>query len=337
VSAPVAGPRRSVLAPQGARLELAGLSGAQAWRTLVETAELVRVSGYDTLWLEDRTDTVPRRELQPVIEGWTALGALAATVADIGLGLLSAVPPHRNAVVLAKQAASVDIVSGGRFQLGLPTTDHLAEHAAAGSTPLGTDTAPALAETVEALRMLWSGVPAVVDGDVVKLAGAHAVPVPARSPLPLAVRADAAHPDAAALLPEAVVRACSSVQWQGEPEEVAHAVREFGRRRESLRLDPAGVRHALVAECRVFDDRLGLERWLSSPHVVVFWSHHPDLLARRSLYGTVDRLAERAGQYTASGIEEFVLWFRDYPATESLRRFAEEIAPRVPTARPAGV
>ncbi|MGJ3560800.1 hypothetical protein ACR6C2_29870 [Streptomyces sp. INA 01156] len=45
------------------------------------------------------------------------------------------------------------------------------------------------------------------------------MPVPARSPLPLAVRADAAHPDAAALLPEAVVRACSSVQWQGEPEE----------------------------------------------------------------------------------------------------------------------
>ncbi|MGJ3560799.1 hypothetical protein ACR6C2_29865 [Streptomyces sp. INA 01156] len=96
------------------------------------------------------------------------------------------------------------------------------------------------------------------------------------------------------------------------------------------------MRHALVAECRVFDDRLGLERWLSSPHVVVFWSHHPDLLARRSLYGTVDRLAERAGQYTASGIEEFVLWFRDYPATESLRRFAEEIAPGYPRHGPRG-
>ncbi|MEI7031031.1 LLM class flavin-dependent oxidoreductase [Streptomyces pratensis] len=337
MSAPAAGPRRSVLAPQGARLELAGLSGAQAWRTVAETAELARASGYDTLWLEDRTDTAPRRELQPVIEGWTALGALAATVADIGLGLLSALPPHRDAVVLAKQAASVDTVSGGRFQLGLPTADHLAEHVAAGRAVLGAGAAPALAETVQALRTLWSGVPAVLDGDAVKLAGAHAVPAPAQSPLPLAVRADAARPDAAALLPEAVVRACSSVQWQGEPEEVGRAVREFGRRRESLRLDPAGVRHALFAECRVFDDRLGLERWLSDPHVVVFWSHHPDLLARRSLYGTVEGVVGRAGRYTASGIEEFVLWFRDYPATTSLRRFAEEIAPRVPTAQPAEV
>lgn len=337
MNARAAGPRRSVIAPQGARLELTGLGGARAWRTLVETAELARASGYDALWLEDRTDTGPRREPQPVVEGWTAAGALAASVADIGLGLLSALPPHRSAVVLAKQAASVDIVSGGRFRLGLPTADHLPEHVAAGSTLLGADTASALTETVEALRTLWSGVPAVVDGDVVKLARAHAVPVPSQSPLPLAVRADAAHPDAVARLPQAVVRACSSVQWQGEPEEVAHAVREFGRRRESLRLDPAGVRHAVVAECRVFDDLLGLERWLSSPHVVVFWSHHPDLLARRSLYGTAERLTERAGQYTASGIEEFVLWFRDYPSTESLRRFAEEIAPRVPAAQPAEV
>ncbi|WP_406153110.1 LLM class flavin-dependent oxidoreductase [Streptomyces sp. NBC_01023] len=337
MSAPAAGPRRSVVAPQGARLELAGLSGDEAWRTVAGTAELARASGFDTLWLEDRTDTLPRRELQPVIEGWTALAALAATVPDIGLGLLSAVPPHRNAVVIAKQAACADIVSGGRLVLGLPTADHLSEHVAAGDTPLGAETASALGETVEALRTLWSGVRTDLDGDVVTLAGAHAVPAPAQSRLPLVVRADAAHPDAAALLPEAAVRECSSVQWQGEPAEVARAARGFVRRREALQLDPAGVRHALVAECRVFDDRLGRDRWLATPHVVMFWSHHPDLLARRSLYGTVDQLVEQAGQYTACGVEEFVLWFRDYPLTESLRRFAEEIAPRVPTAQTAGV
>jgi alkanesulfonate monooxygenase SsuD/methylene tetrahydromethanopterin reductase-like flavin-dependent oxidoreductase (luciferase family) len=337
MSAPVVGPRRSVVAPQGARLELAGLSGAEAWRTVAETAELARASGFDTLWLEDRTDTVPRREPQPVIEGWTALAALAATVPDIGLGLLSALPPHRNAVVVAKQAACADLVSGGRLTLGLPTADHLSEHLAAGGAPLGAETAAALGETVEALRALWTGTPSTLDGEVVTLAGAHAVPTPLQSRLPLSVRADSARPDAAALLPEAVVRECSAVQWEGEPDEVAGAIRDFGRRREALGLDPAGVRHALFAECRVFDDRLGRDRWLATPHVVVFWSHHPDLLARRSLYGTVHQLVEKAGEYTAGGVEEFVLWFRDYPSTESLRRFAEEIAPRVPTAVTAGV
>ncbi|GAA0911433.1 LLM class flavin-dependent oxidoreductase [Streptomyces thermoalcalitolerans] len=322
--------RFSIVAPQGTNLELAGFDGAAAWRTLADTAALARTCGYDTLWLEDRTDTLPRRELQPVTECWTALGALAATVPDIGLGLLSAAPPHRNALLLAKQAAGVDIISGGRFTLGLSMAPHLPEHVAAGTVRPGTGTGPALAETIEALRSLWSGIRTSVDGTAFTLAGAHAVPVPVQSRLPLVVRVDAAHPDAPGLLPEAAVRQCAAVQWQGEPDEVARAVTEFGLRREKLGLDPAGTRHALLAECRVFDDQVSRDRWLASPHVVAFWSHHPDLLALRSLYGTVEQVLERAERYAAAGVTEFVLWFRDYPKTESLRRVAEEVAPRLP-------
>jgi alkanesulfonate monooxygenase SsuD/methylene tetrahydromethanopterin reductase-like flavin-dependent oxidoreductase (luciferase family) len=323
-------PRWSAVAPQGTNLELAGLDGAGAWRTLTDTAALARTCGYDTLWLEDRTDTLPRRELQPVTECWTALGALAATVPDIGLGLLSAIPPHRNALLLAKQAAGVDIISGGRFTLGLSTSPKLPEQAAAGTARPGAGTGPAVAETIGALRALWSGARTTVDGDTVTLTGAHAVPVPAQPRLPMAIRADAAHPDAAGLLPEAAVRECAVVQWQGEPADVARAVAGFGLRREKLGLEPGRTRHALLAECRVFEDQVSRDRWLSTPHVVAFWSHHPDLLARRSLYGTVEQVLELASRYAAAGVTEFVLWFRDYPGTESLRRVAEEIAPRLP-------
>ncbi|GFH38257.1 LLM class flavin-dependent oxidoreductase [Streptomyces pacificus] len=323
-------PRWSVVAPQGTRLELAGSSGVDAWRALAGTAALARGYGYDTVWLEDRTDTLPRREPEPVTECWTALGALAATVPDIGLGLLSAAPPHRNALLLAKQAAGADIISGGRFTLGLPTAPQLPEHVAAGTARPGAGTRPAVAETIEALRSLWSGTRTTVDGETLTLAGAHAVPVPVQPRLPLVIRADAAHPAAAGLLPEAAVRDCAAVQWQGDPSEVACAIAEFGLRREKLGLDPARTRHALLAECRVFGDQVSRDRWLSTPHVVAFWSHHPDLLARRSLYGTVEQNLERAGRYADAGVTEFVLWFRDYPQTGSLRRVAEEIAPRMP-------
>ncbi|MFF1509626.1 LLM class flavin-dependent oxidoreductase [Streptomyces sp. NPDC058326] len=334
MSTGAARPRWSLVAPQGTHLELAGLSGTDAWRTLTETAELARTLGYDTLWLEDRTDTRPRREPQPVTESWTALGALAATVPGIGLGLLSPTPPHRNALLLAKRAAGADIISGGRFTLGLSTVPQLTEHVAAGTAGPGSGTGPALAETIEALRALWSGVRTTLDGETVTLAGAHAVPVPVHTRLPLVVRANAALPDVADLLPEAAVRECAAVQWQGEPGEVAHAVAGFGVRREKLGLDPARTRHAVLAECRVFEDRVSRDRWLSTPHVVAFWSHHPDLLARRSLYGTVEQLIERAGRYAAAGVEEFVLWFRDYPETGSLRRVVEEVAPRVQASAP---
>ncbi|MFE6869819.1 LLM class flavin-dependent oxidoreductase [Kitasatospora sp. NPDC057692] len=335
------GPRWSVAAPQGAGLELAGLGGTEAWRTVADTAALARDCGYHAFWLEDRTDTLPRREPQPVVEAWTALGALAATVPGIDLGLLAAAPPHRNAVVLAKQAAGADIISGGRLSLGLTAAGALPEHVAAGTVPGSALTAATdgpdgdgagdvLAETIAALRALWSGTRTDAPGPAVPLAGAHAVPVPAQPRLPLAVRVDAAVPGAAARLPEAAVRECAVVQWQGEPGDLAAAIAEYGRRRERLGLDPAGVRHALAAESRVFEDRVARDRWLSTPHVVVFWSHHPDLLARRSLYGTPEQLVERATRYTEAGVGEFLLWFRDYPETAGLRRFAAEVVPAVP-------
>ncbi|MFC5719498.1 LLM class flavin-dependent oxidoreductase [Streptomyces gamaensis] len=331
-----------VVLPQGAAGELAGTTGPESWQLLLRTAGLARDLGYGRLWLLDRTDTLPRREPLPVWEGWTALAALAAALDGPGLGLLSAAPPFRNAALLAKRAACLDVLSGGRLELGLSTAEYGAEHVSTGAAPEGPYRAGAghraLAETVAALRALWRGDPVTVAGEHVRLSAAHCVPVPSREGLPLAVRAPAgAGADAehgAEPLPDAVVRECDAVQWSGDPQEVARAVEEFGRRRARLGLDPAGVRHALVAECRIFDSVLERDRWLASPHEVVFWSHHPDLLARRSLYGTPGQVADRAGRYVAAGIGEFVVWFRDYPSTESLRRLAEEVVPHVPL--PAG-
>ncbi|MFH8787108.1 LLM class flavin-dependent oxidoreductase [Streptomyces roseoverticillatus] len=338
-----AAPRWSVVAPQGAAGELAGTGGAEGWRLLLETARTVRRHGRGALWLLDRTDTTPRRAPEPVWEGWTALAGLAAAVPGLELGLLSPPAPFRNAALLAKRAASADHICGGRLALGFTAAAYVPEHRSTGIAPpdepspgevsAGDDRAHrAVGETAEALRALWSGRPVTLAGEHVRLDAAHCVPAPHQEPLPLVLRLDAGEEGAGARLPADVsVRECSAVQWTGETRQVAAAVEEFGKRRTALGTDPGGVRHAWAAECRVFDSVLERDRWLCSPHEVQFWSHHPDLLARRSLYGTPDQIVDRARSLLAAGVEEFVLWFRDYPHTTSLDRLLTDIAPRVGT------
>ncbi|MEU5418562.1 LLM class flavin-dependent oxidoreductase [Streptomyces sp. NPDC001407] len=331
-------PRWSVVAPQGTNLELAGTGGREGWRLLLETARTVHRHGRGALWLLDRTDTLPRREPEPVWEGWTALAALAGAVPGLDLGLLSSAPPFRNAALIAKRAATLDVVCDGRLTLGFPAREYLPEHHSTGhEVPTGLEADEeeaaghrALGETVEALRALWGGQPVTFTGEHIRLTSAHCVPAPRQQPLPLALRTPAGDAGSGALRPaDATVRECAHVQWTGEPAQVAAAVTAFRRRRTELGLDPDGVRHAWAAECRIFDSVLERDRWLSTPHEVLFWSHHPDLLARRSLYGTPEQLTERARRLVAAGVAEFVLWFRDYPATTSLERLFQEVVPQV--------
>ncbi|MEU8551299.1 LLM class flavin-dependent oxidoreductase [Streptomyces roseoverticillatus] len=338
-----AAPRWSVVAPQGAAGELAGTGGPKGWQLLLETARTVRRHGRGALWLLDRTDTTPRRAPEPVWEGWTALAGLAAAVPGLELGLLSPAAPFRNAALLAKRAASADHICGGRLALGLTAAAYGPEHHSTGTAPANEsspDGAPpgddrahrAVGETAEALRALWSGRPVTLAGEHVRLTAAHCVPAPHQEPLPLVLRLDAGEEGAGARLPADVsVRECTAVQWTGETRHVAAAVEEFGKRRTALGTDPGGVRHAWAAECRVFESVLERDRWLCSPHEVQFWSHHPDLLARRSLYGTPGQITDRARSLLAAGVEEFVLWFRDYPHTTSLERLLTDIVPRVGT------
>ncbi len=50
---------------------------------------------------------------------------------------------------------------------------------------------------------------------------------------------------------------------------------------------------------------------------------------RDNLVGTADQVTEKAQGFVDAGCREFVLWFRDFPSSESLERFAAEVVPGV--------
>ena len=83
-------------------------------------------------------------------------------------------------------------------------------------------------------------------------------------------------------------------------------------------------------DCILFDSERDLKRWLESPEGGHLWGEEADdVYVSENLIGTPDRVAAQVQEYVDAGCGEFVLWFRDYPATESLERFMAEVVPLV--------
>ena len=110
--------RFGAFVPQGWKLELMGLDSAAAWATATDVARQAEAAGYDHLWVYDHVETVPRREPTHVFEAWMMMAALAEITDGVELGQMVTCASYRNAGMLAKQAACVDVASNGRVDLG---------------------------------------------------------------------------------------------------------------------------------------------------------------------------------------------------------------------------
>ncbi len=126
--------RYGAFALQGWKLEYTGWDAATAWERTKERAQLTERLGYHHLWVYDHVETVPRREPTHMFEAFTALAALAQHTSSIKLGQLVTCAAYRNAGVLAKEAACVDVFSGGRLILGSGAGWYQREYQAYGIT-----------------------------------------------------------------------------------------------------------------------------------------------------------------------------------------------------------
>lgn len=112
--------RFGLFIPQGWRLDLVGIEPARHWDVMRELADCVDEGGiWDSLWVYDHFHTVPVPTGEATHEAWSLMSAFAATTSRIKLGQMCTAMSYRNPVYLAKIAATADIISGGRIQMGI--------------------------------------------------------------------------------------------------------------------------------------------------------------------------------------------------------------------------
>jgi alkanesulfonate monooxygenase SsuD/methylene tetrahydromethanopterin reductase-like flavin-dependent oxidoreductase (luciferase family) len=115
--------------------------------------------------------------------GWSAYGALAASTERIRLVPMVLCRLSYTLGVLAKESAILSIASGGRFDFAIGAGDYPPEYAAWHQPfPSAAERIAALAETIEALRMLWGGGQVTYSGAHVQLTDAACTPIPPTPP-----------------------------------------------------------------------------------------------------------------------------------------------------------
>jgi F420-dependent oxidoreductase-like protein len=108
-----------IITPQGWTGEFDGWDPERAWARTVAVAQQAERIGAESVWLFDHFHTVPRPTDEITFESFTSLAALAALTRRVRLGHVVICNGFRNPALTAKMAATLDTISGGRFELGI--------------------------------------------------------------------------------------------------------------------------------------------------------------------------------------------------------------------------
>lgn len=166
---------------------------------LIRQAELAEASGFDFVEMSDHYHPwLDSQGHSPF--AWTVLGAIAARTESIGLATGVTCPTVRyHPAIIAQAAATLALVSNGRFTLGIGSGERLNEHVVAQGFPAVAERHAMLREALEIIRLLWQGGYHSYRGEYLDLEDARVFDLPDELPV---IAVAAGGPDAAALAAE---------------------------------------------------------------------------------------------------------------------------------------
>jgi F420-dependent oxidoreductase-like protein len=158
-------------------------------RNVVARAENL---GFDSFWVMDHFHQIPilGRPEEPMLEGWTTLSVLSGITTKIKLGTLVTGVLYRHPSVLAKIAATLDVLSKGRLFMGIGASYYEEESSAYGITssssfPSNQERLLRLEEAIQILRKMWTEEPsASFNGKYYQIHNAYCNPKPIQKPSP---------------------------------------------------------------------------------------------------------------------------------------------------------
>ena len=306
--------------PQGWKTELVAIDGAEAkWAKAVEVAELAEALGYDSIWVYDHFHNVPVPAHEAVFECWTTLAALSQRTSRVRLGQMVGCAAYRNPGLLAKITSNIDVISGGRLDWGIGAGWYEHEFRAYGyDFPPAADRIRVLRETVEIVRSMWTEPDTSYEGRFFTLSGAQCDPKPVQAPHPPILIGGGGEQ----LTLRVVAQLADRSNFGGNPEEFAHKCEVLARHCEVVGRDYDDIEKTWSPEVFVRETEAEVRAVGGSTFGEPF-----DSWQAGNLVGTPDQVIERIGLYREMGCTSIIPWCRDYPATDTLTLFAEQVIP----------
>jgi probable F420-dependent oxidoreductase len=265
-----------------------------------DLGERVEQLGFDSIWTPDHLSFT-----QPILDPFTVLGIYAARTERILLGTGVFLLPLRHPALVAKQAASLDWLCGGRFVLGIGVGGEFPREFETAGVPLR-ERGARTNEAIPILRALWAGRAPPVDGRFFKVPPTPIEPTPTRNgnlPIWVGGRSEAALRRAAHLADGYIGYL---VDADGFRKRMSR-IRELRGEIADAALRNAPFTAGLVAFARIGESRDAAVERTASRLRAMYGAATAPAAARFAIAGTADDCREHVAALASAGVEHLVL------------------------------
>jgi F420-dependent oxidoreductase-like protein len=298
-----------------------------SWDEIESIARDAEELGADGVWVSDHLFLNNDSARTDCFEAWTVLAALTQVTKRVRLGTLVSCQSYRNPALLAKMAAAVDVMSGGRLEFGIGAGWKELEYRAYGyDFPAPGVRVEQLIDTIEICKRMWSDDKATYEGKHYRITDAQCSPKPVQKPLPMWIAGSKPR------LMRVVARYADAVNVGGfvTADGYAEAMNELERACRLAKRDVAAITRShfgpvLVAETRSRLDEIVADLAARAKIAPDEWR------ARRRAHpvGTPDQVAEALRGYLKAGVTYLIPVFPYGYDRECLRVFATQVIPQL--------
>ena len=289
------------------------IAAENSWEDIRSMAVLAESLGWDGIWIADHFMAFDDANLdRPMQECFSVLAGLAAVVPRVRLGSLVAGNTYRHPAVLAKQAASIDEMSGGRFVLGLGAGWQENEHRRYG-IDLGSvsERLAWFEEACQVVRSLRDEPRTTLAGHRYQLVDAPLEPKPL-GPLPLLIGASGEKK-----MPAVVAKYADEWNMWSTPSAWKAKRAIYDAALDAEGREPASLYRSTQALLFTGPD--------GAKTAADFQAIRP------SIGGTSEQLVETISEWAEAGLDEFIVPTFTFPSTEqaneTVESFITEVAP----------
>jgi F420-dependent oxidoreductase-like protein len=301
------------------------------WEQWVALARACEEHGLEGLFRSDHYVSVFGDPSRGSLDAWATLAGLAAITERIRLGTLVSPVTFRHPSVLAKQAVTVDHISGGRVELGMGAGWHVSEHRAYGfDYPDDATRMALLEEQLEVIHRQWHVQPLSLEGAHYRVEDLHALPTPVQSPHPPLIVGGHGGPRSTRL----------AAQWADEYNVVFASPAECRRLRAAVAeawerqgRDPGALRFSLMTGYVVGADRDDLRARAQGVMDTARAGGDPEAFLRERrdgwVTGTVAEAVGRLQELSEAGVERVMLQHLVPEDLEMVELLGRQVAPAV--------
>jgi F420-dependent oxidoreductase-like protein len=285
--------------------------------------------GFDAVWAPDH-HLLGRDHAE--YEAWTLLSYIAGITEDVNIGSLVLCNDYRNPALVAQMGATLDVLSGGRLELGMGAGWHEPEYEAYGwEFRDGFERLMRLDEGIRIIKKMWTEEAPSFDGDHYTIEDAYCAPKPVQDPHPPILVGGTGEQVTLKLV--AKLADCWNTDvFNGDVETLRHLIGVIEDHCETVGRDPEEIEYSWDGHVICTRDEAEYERLVDLMTPIQFeeeYTDQPDITRDNAddyfIMGEPAECAAAIEERIETGVTKFQFWFLDFPGLEMMELFADEV------------